>query len=68
MVKKEFSIKDIRTLKNLNEDKLDFYIDYLKTYKKVERVPFEEAPEVERNIIKHFNKSAKWYYKYTEIF
>ena len=31
MVKKEFSIKDIRTLKNLNKDKLDFYIDYLKT-------------------------------------
>ena len=29
MVKKEFSIKDIRTLKNLNKDKLDFYIDYL---------------------------------------
>lgn len=67
MVKKEFSIKDIRTLKNLNKDKLDFYIDYLKTYKKVERVPLEDAPEVERNIIKHFNKNAKWYYKYTEI-
>ena len=27
MVKKEFSIKDIRTLKNLNKDKLDFYIE-----------------------------------------
>ena len=65
-MKKEFSIKDIRTLKNLNKDKLDFYIDYLKTYKKVERVPLEDAPEVERNVIKHFNKNAKWYYKYTE--
>ena len=40
MVKKEFSFKDIRTLKNLNKDKLDFWIDYLKNYKKVERVPF----------------------------
>ena len=66
MVKKVFSIKDIRTLKNLNKDKLDFYIDYLKTYKKVEKVPVEEAPEIERNVIKHFNKNAKWYYKYTE--
>ena len=63
---KEFSIKDIRTLKNLNKDKLDFYIDYLKTYKKVEKVPLEEAPEVEKNVIKHFNKTAKWYYKYTD--
>ena len=67
MVKKEFSIKDIRTLKNLNKDKLDFYIDYLKTYKKVERVPLEDAPEVERKIIRCFSKNAKWYYKYTEI-
>ncbi len=67
MVKKEFSIKDIRTLKNLNKDKLDFYIDYLKTYKKVERVSLEEAPEVERKVIRHFSKNAKWYYKYTEI-
>lgn len=67
MVKKEFSIKDIRTLKNLNKDKLDFYIDYLKTYKKVERVPLEDAPEVERKVIRCFNKNAKWYYKYTEI-
>ena len=66
MVKNEFSIKDIRTLKNLNKNKLDFYIDYLKTYKKVERVPLEEAPEVERNVIKHFNKSAKWYYRYSD--
>lgn len=55
MVKNEFSIKDIRTLKNLNKNKLDFYIDYLKTYKKVER-----------NVIKHFNKSAKWYYRYSD--
>ena len=67
MVKKEFSIKDIRTLKNLNKDKLNFYIDYLKTYKKVERVPLEDAPEVERKIIRCFSKNAKWYYKYTEI-
>ena len=67
MVKKEFSIKDIRTLKNLNKDKLDFYIDYLKTYKKVDRVPLEDAPEVEREIIRHLSKNAKWYYKYTEI-
>lgn len=66
MVKKEFSIKDIRTLKNLNKDKLDFYIDYLKTYKEVERVSLEEAPEVERGVIKHFNKTANWYYKYTD--
>lgn len=35
MVKKEFSIKDIRTLKNLNKDKLDFYIDYLKPIRKL---------------------------------
>lgn len=66
MVKKEFSIEDIRTLKNLNKDKLDFYIDYLKTYKEVERVSLEEAPEAERGVIKHFNKTAKWYYNYTE--
>ena len=67
MVKKEFSIKDIRTLKNLNKDKLDFYIDYLKTYKKVDRVPLEDAPEVEREVIRLLSKNAKWYYKYTEI-
>lgn len=67
MVKKEFSIKDIRTLKNLNKDKLDFYIDYLKTYKKVDRVPLEDVPEVERKFVRHFSKNAKWYYKYTEI-
>lgn len=66
MLKKEFSIKDIRTLKNLNKDKLDFYIDYLKTYKKVERVPIEEAPETEKSVVMHFNKNAKWYYKYSK--
>ena len=66
IIMKEFSIKDARTLKNLNNDKLDFYIDYLKTYKKVERVPLDEAPEAERNVIKHFNKNAKWCYKYTD--
>lgn len=61
---KEFSIKDVRTLKNLNKDKLDFYIDYLKTYKKVERVPLEKAPEVERNAIRDLDKDSKWYYIY----
>ncbi len=66
MAKKEFSIKDVRTLKNLNKDKLDFYIDYLKTYKKIEKVPLEEAPESESIVIRLSNKKARWYYKYTD--
>lgn len=64
MAKKVFSLEDVRTLKNLKLDKLDCYIDYLSSLECIDRLPLEEAPTNEKEVILHFNKEAKWYYKY----
>lgn len=63
---KKFSIDDVRTLKNFNKEKLDFYINYLKKYKNVEEVPLKEACEWERKVARNSNKKAEFYYRFPE--
>lgn len=62
----EFSLNDIRTLKHLNKEKLDFYIEYLNEYKKVDLIPIEEVSEADKTVLRLLNKNSTHSYKYTK--
>ena len=62
----DFSLNDVKTLKYINRDLLDFYINYLTSNNNVKKVPINEVDEKTRTIDLTLDKKATVHYEYDD--